>query len=72
MVLVPVFERQNISIVTKQRLRSAWTSFGLWPRSHCSVTKEILKPFESQYQYHIVLGLGKLINFSFNALLEWQ
>jgi hypothetical protein len=29
MVLAPVFERQNISLVTEQRLRSALTSFGL-------------------------------------------
>jgi hypothetical protein len=47
MVLALVFERQNISLVTEQRLRSALTSFGLWPRSRCSVTKEILKPFEN-------------------------
>jgi hypothetical protein len=47
MVLAPIFERQNISLVTEQRLRSALTSFGLWPRSRCSVTKEILKPFEN-------------------------
>jgi hypothetical protein len=42
MVLAPDFERQNISLVTEQRLRSALTSFGLWPRSRCSVTREIL------------------------------
>jgi hypothetical protein len=47
MVLAPDFERQNISLVTEQRLRSALTSFGLWPRSRCSVTREILKPFEN-------------------------
>jgi hypothetical protein len=47
MVLAPDFERQNISLVTERRLRSALTSFGLWPRSRCSVTKEILKPFEN-------------------------
>ena len=32
---------------TEQRLRSALTSFGLWPRSRCWVTKEILMPFEN-------------------------
>jgi hypothetical protein len=47
MVLAPDFERKNISLVTEQRLRSALTSFGLWPRSRCSVTKEILKLFEN-------------------------
>jgi len=47
MVLAPDFERQNISLVTEQRLRGALTSFGLWPRSHFLVTKEILKPFEN-------------------------
>jgi hypothetical protein len=55
MVLAPVFERQNISLVTEQRLCSALTSFGLWPRSRCLVTKEILKPFENYCQYHIDL-----------------
>jgi hypothetical protein len=39
MVLALDFERQNISLVTEQRLRSELTSFGLWPRSRCSVTK---------------------------------
>jgi hypothetical protein len=47
MVLAPDFEQQNISLVTEQWLRSALTSFGLWPRSCCSVTKEILEPFEN-------------------------
>jgi len=53
MVLALVFEQQNISLVTEQRLRSALTSFGLWPRSRCSVIKEILKPFNNWCQYHI-------------------
>jgi hypothetical protein len=47
MVLAPDFERQNISLVTEQRLRSTLTSFGLWPPSRRSVTREILKPFEN-------------------------
>jgi len=46
MVLAPDFERQNISLVTEQQLHSAFTSFGLWPHSRRSVTKEIIKPFE--------------------------
>jgi hypothetical protein len=46
-VLALVFERQKNSLVTEQRLRSTLTSFGLWPRSRCSVTKEILKLFEN-------------------------
>jgi hypothetical protein len=49
MVPAPDFERQNISLVTEQRLRSALISFGLWPRSRCSVTREILEPFENQF-----------------------
>jgi len=47
MVLALIFELQNISLLTEQRLRSALTSFGLWPRSRCSETKEFLKPFEN-------------------------
>jgi hypothetical protein len=47
MVLALVFGRQKNSLVTEQRLRSALTSFGIWPRSRCSVTKEILKPFKN-------------------------
>jgi hypothetical protein len=47
MVLALVFERQKNSLVTEQRLRSALTSSCLWPRSRCSVTKEILKLFEN-------------------------
>jgi hypothetical protein len=47
MVLALVFERQKNSLVTEQRLRSALTSLCFWPRSRCSVTKEILKLFEN-------------------------
>jgi hypothetical protein len=47
MVLALVFEQQNISLVTGQRLQSALTSFGFWPRNFCSVTKEILILFEN-------------------------
>jgi hypothetical protein len=42
LALAPDFERQNISLVTEQRLRSALTSFGLWPRSRCSVLGKFL------------------------------
>jgi hypothetical protein len=47
MVLAPDLEHQNISLVTEQPLRSVLTSFGLWPCSRCSATKELLKPFKN-------------------------
>jgi hypothetical protein len=47
MVLAPDFERQNISLVTEQRLRGHKSKLVNALRSRCSVTREILKPFEN-------------------------